>query len=94
LAKLLQDEPQQPIRRKASYGFLYTKHEFLNFYNDEGEDMWDLAEQTEEFEWGATSVDSMLGRALWPRESPKTIMVVDGEITTAAATCPTANVIT
>ena len=53
----------------------------------------DQTEQTEEFEWGATSVDSMLGRALWSRESPKTIMVVDGEITTAAATCPPANVI-
>ena len=54
----------------------------------------DQTEQTEEFEWGASSVDSMLGRALCSRESPKTIMVVDGEITTAAATCPTATLIT
>ena len=53
LANLLQDEPQQPIRRKARDGFLYTKHEFLNFYNDEGEDMWEVADQTEEYGWGS-----------------------------------------
>ena len=38
LANLLQDEPQQPIRRKSRDVFLYTKHEFLNFYRPDRTD--------------------------------------------------------
>ena len=34
-----------------------------------------------------------VARALWPRETPKMMMVVDGDISLAAATCPPAAVI-
>ena len=36
---------------------------------------------------GTTEVNNILGRALWPRETPK-MMVVDGDILLAAAACP------
>jgi len=94
-ANLLEDQPKQPVRRKANDGLLYSKPEFINFYENEGVDMWESAEPTEEFDWGVTNDASILGRALWPREMPKKVMVVeDGEIMTAAATCPTATLIT
>ena len=64
LANLLEDQPKRPVRRKARNGYLYTKDEFLDFYDDEGEDRWEVADQTEEYGWGATDVDSILGRAL------------------------------
>ena len=66
----------------------HTKDEFLSFYDDEAEDRWEVANQTEPYRWGATNVDSILGRALWPREMPMTMMVVNGEILMAAAVCP------
>ena len=53
LENLLEDQLRQPIRRKARNGFLYTKNEFLDFYKEEGENMWEAAEQTEGFEWGS-----------------------------------------
>ena len=53
LANLLKDQPQQPVRRKARDGVLYTKEDFLNFYKDEGMNMWDVAAQTEESGRGA-----------------------------------------
>ena len=43
---------------------------------------------------GPADVNSVLGRALWPRETPKMMMKgPDGEILLAAATCPPAAVI-
>ena len=42
---------------------------------------------------GGTDVNSILGRALWPRETPEMMMVVNGDILLAAATCPPAAVI-
>ena len=49
----IKDQPQQPVRRKARDGVLYTKEDFLNFYKDKGMNMWDVAAQTEESGRGA-----------------------------------------
>ena len=38
-------------------------------------------------------VESILGRVLWPRETPKMMMLENGEIIMSAATCPPAAVI-
>ena len=64
MANLLEDQPKRSVRRKARNGYLYIKDEFLDFYDDEGEDRWEVADQTEEYGWRATDVDSILGRAL------------------------------
>ena len=35
LANLLEDQPKRSVRRKARDGYLYTKDEFLDFYDDD-----------------------------------------------------------
>ena len=41
----------------------------------------------------APDANSILGRALWPRETPKIMMEANGDIPLAAVTCPPAAVI-
>ena len=53
MANLIKDQSQHPVRRKARDGVLYTKEEFLDFYKDDGSNMWDVADQTKEFGTGA-----------------------------------------
>ena len=53
MANLIKDQSQHPVRRKARDGVLYTKEEFLDFYKDDGLNMWDVADQTKEFGTGA-----------------------------------------
>ena len=70
-------------------GNCYTAEEFVQWYGDElGHDRWEEADPREGHEWDTTNVHSVLGRALWPRETPKMMMVVNGDILLAAATCP------
>ena len=93
LADTLEDQTKRTDHRKARVGYLYTKEEFLAQYGEDGHDWWEEADQTDEYVWGTTNANSILGRALWPRETPKTMMVVDGDILQAAANCPSADVI-
>ena len=90
-ADTLEDQPKRTDRRKARDGYLYTKEEFLAHYGEDGHDRREEADQADEHVWGTTDVNSILGRALWPRETPK--MMVDGDILLAVATCPPAAVI-
>ena len=55
--------------------------------------MGEEADPTEGHEWDTTNVHSVLGRALWPRETPKMMMVEGKDVLLAAATCPPAAVI-
>ena len=93
LAEMLEDLERPEVRRKARDGRFYTKDEFLNQYGDDGHDKWEEADDVEEYPWGKDDIHSVLGRALWPRETPKQYMVVDGDIVLAAATCPPAALI-
>ena len=94
LANILEDQPKHPDRRKASDGLLYSKEEFIEWYGDDvGHGRWEEADQLEEYQWEPPDVNSIFGRALWPRETPKMMMVVNGYIILAAATCPPAAVI-
>ena len=80
LANMLEDQPRPPTRRKARNGYLYTKEEFLAHYGEDGTDQWDEADEPDEYKRGPPDVNSVLGRALWPRETPKMMMKgPDGE---------------
>ena len=88
LADMLEDQPKYADRRPAPAGFLYSKEEFLDYYGDDGHDRWEEADQIDEYQWEPNGLSSILGRVLWPRETPRVMMVVDGEILVAATTCP------
>ena len=92
-ADILEEQPKRTDRRKARDGFLYTKEAFLAHHGEADHDWWEEADQADEYVWGTTEVNNILGRALWPRETPKMMMVVDGHILMAAATYPPAIVI-
>ena len=93
LADMLEDQPKGAARRKARDGYLYTHQEFLDYYGEDAQDQWEQAVVTDEYKWGTTDVNSVLGRALWPRETPRMMMVEDGAPQLAAATCPPAAVV-
>ena len=88
-----EDQPKRPERRRAPDGYLYSIEEFLNYYGDDGYDRWEEASRVDEYEWEPTDANSILGRAPWPRETPKIMMEANRDILLAAATCPPAAVI-
>ena len=94
LADILEGQPKPTARRRARDGRFYTKEEFNAEYGEDlGHDRWEEADEIEEYEWGPNDVNSVLGHALWPRETPKMMMLVNGNILLAAATCPPAALI-
>jgi len=82
--------PSRPDRRQAHDGRLYSKDEFLAHYGDElGETRWEEAPIGEEFDWDEDPA-GVVGLTLWPRESPKRMVVTaEGDIAFAAvsSTC-------
>ena len=66
-------KPSGHTRRSAeAHGFPQSAHN-----GEDGHDWWEEADQTDDFVWRTTDVNSILGRALWPRETSKMMMVVD-----------------
>ena len=91
---MLEDQPKPPHRKKARNCTCYTKEEFVEWYSDElGHDRWADADPADDQEQDTTNIHSVLGRALWPRDTPKIMMVEGKDILLAAATCPPAAVI-
>ena len=81
-------------RRQARDGRLYFKDEFVEFYgSDCGEDFWEESPPGKEFPWEDDPVGD-IGRALWPRETPKRMVIQpDGEIAVAAVTSARGSVV-
>ena len=74
-------------RRLAFDGRLYLKDEFVAYYGSEHwEDYWEAAPLGQEFPWDDDPAGD-IGRALWPRETPKRMIVQpNGAIMIEAAT--------
>ena len=89
LARMLDEHLMLPERREAQDGYLYTEEEFREWYGEDSARRWEAAGRPEEYKWDRGDLHSIVGRALWPRDTPKRAMVAaDGEVQLAAATCP------
>ena len=98
LATALETTPPQEQfeMRKARDGYLYTMEAFQEHYGKHGVSEWEQAEDigaTEPDGAIARDRDGIIGRALWPRETPKIALVSRNGIMVAAAICTPAAVI-
>ena len=88
LARMLDEHLMLPERREAPDGRLYTEEEFRELYGEGSASRWEAAERVQEYKWTGGDLHSVVGRALWPRNTPKRAMLAaDGEVQLAAAMC-------